>query len=143
MKKLRITERQYKAILDHSSSTRIDESQLLNEGSKELILGAAIIIAMAIGKDLSNYNKVVANRAVSDPSIMGKIKTTFEDETSLKELTDEFTNVGMKNPSVLLAKNAQAVVDEYNRIARSKGMSHELDVDAINNLKALNPPKKS
>ncbi len=48
----------------------------------------------------------------------------------------------MKDPSVVLGNNAQAVVDEYNRISKSKNMSHQLDVNAINNLKSLNPVKK-
>ncbi len=142
-KKLIINERQYKAILDHMAESKVKTGELINEGSKELILGAALIISQAIGKSLSNFNKEIGEKAISNPSTMANIKAAFEDDYKLDKLASDFETIGMVDPSVILAANAHKVVDEFNRVATERKLPHMLDVDVINRFKSLNPVKKA
>ena len=135
MAKIKITQKQHDLIIESMVKTK-KYSALLTEGNKEVILGAAMIIGTVIGKDMSNFNEVVAKKATSNPKVMAKIKKTFENENDLNELLSNFDNVGMKNADELVRSNADAIVKEYNRIAQSNNMPL-LDVDAINNLKGM------
>ncbi len=130
-----------KLIISESQYNRLFKP-LLNEGRKEMLLGTALILNLAMGKDMSNYNKEVANKAVADIKIMSSIKSTFEDETSLKQLADELGELGMKNPDIVLARESMKIVDEFNKIAEQNKLTIHLGVDAINNLNALNPKKE-
>lgn len=139
-KKLIITENQYDTILTYLAE---NHKQLINENQRELILGSAYIISKAMGKSLSSFNDVVANKAISKPNIMSLIKKTFEDETKLKSLSDEFENIGMADPMASLSNNAHKVVDTYNELSQANGFDDYLDVDVINLLKGLIPKSKS
>lgn len=145
MAKIRITQKQHNKILESISKEMISESNILkaktylktlNEGRKEVMLGTAMILGTVIGKDMSNFNEVVATKATKNPKVMASIKSAFEDQDKLKELFDELTGVGLKKVEQLMMDNAHAVVDEYNRIAKENNMPL-LDVDAINNLKGI------
>ena len=137
MKKLILTESQYTSLFNTIAEEAKFTSRLLNESSKDVLLCIGNILKSSTGQKLSNYNKVFADKLVKDPVIMGKVKETFEDVNKLDELIDEFKNVGMNNPHIRLAKNANEIVNEFNKIASDNNINLKLDVDVINNLRAL------
>lgn len=153
MTKLRISEKQYNTILLREQEARLNEIRatlfeqaildkaLLEEGAKDWILGAALIIAQALGSNAmaqSGHNKVVADKAVHDKEVMAQIKSTLEDSTKTAELVSAMEKLGMKNPTDLLAKNAEAVTSEFNKVANNNKIGYHLDTRAVTNLKALN-----
>lgn len=153
MTKLRISEKQYNAILLREQESRLNafrdtlfegatlDKALLEEGAKDWILGAAMIIAQALGSNAmaqSGHNKVIADKAVHDKAVMAQIKSTLEDSTKTADLVSAMETLGMKNPTDLLAKNAKAVTDEFNRVSNDNKIGYHLDTRAVTNLQALN-----
>lgn len=150
MAKIRISQKQYDAIILHEKETRLDASrsiinenldestQLLEEGWKEVVLG----VAMMLGVGLTGQNKAIAQDAVKNATTMSQVKATLEDTAKTQELVDAMKEKGMKDPSATLAKNAEKVVDEFNKIAANNGLKYKVDVKAVNNLQALNSKLK-
>lgn len=153
MTKLRISKKQYDTILLREQETRIKaitealiqeegpDKEIIEEGVKDWVLGAALIIAQAIGSNAmaqSGHNKVVADKAIHNKEIMGQIKSTLEDSTKTADLVSAMEKLGMKNPTDLLAKNADKVASEFNRVAADNKLSYHVDTKAVDNLKALN-----
>ena len=157
MIKLKINERQYKTILNHGKETRLndvsedltvfisEDKELIEEGFKEFILGAALVLSQAVGGKMlaqSGHNKEIANKAVENKEIMAQIKSTLEDEQKTKELSDSLVKLGISNPEELLAKNADRVVNAFNRLSNDKKMTYRLDTKAVDNLKSLSKELK-
>jgi hypothetical protein len=143
MPRIRISEQQYKAILSHfkaHSSKMMNESNLIKESTKEVLLATTTILNNILGKKMSNYNKIIADKAISNPEVMKQVKTTFEDEFKLKEAVDNLSEMGIADVDNLLSTNAYKIVDEFNRITRSMGLNMSSNVAA--NLLELVPQKK-
>lgn len=145
MKKIKITQEQYNKLII-TEQTRIINNQnsllsesvnknaeLLEEGWKEIVLG----VAMLMNLDLTGQNAVGAEKATRDVNIMKQIEATLEDKTKTQELIDAMKEKGMKDPSVMLAKNADEIEDNYNELSDKEKMGIKLSVVAVNNLKAL------
>ena len=83
MSKIKITPKQYNAII---FSEQLDKSlsngELLEEGWKEVVLGTA----MLMGVGLSGINKISAQNALKNDSVMSQIKQTLEDENKIKTI---------------------------------------------------------
>lgn len=152
MAKIIIKESQYNVILNMGIETRLNDitetlvvsttqdKEIIEEGFKEFILGAAMVISQALGGSVmaqTGHNKEVAKKAVENQEIMGKIKATLEDENKTKELADAFKELGLKDPDTLLAKNAEKVKDAFNKIADDNKLNYRLDTKAVTNLQAL------
>lgn len=145
MAKLKITQVQYNAILLHEHASRLKASnelltesldpsvELLEEGWGEVVLG----VAMMLGVGLTGQNKAMAQDAVKNETTMAQIKSTLEDETKTGELVDALKAKGMKDPSTMLSKNAEKVMDTYNRIADDNHIKYKVDTKVVTNLKDL------
>lgn len=157
MAKLIINERQYNTILNSVKETRLNESgdsltvyerndkELIEEGYKDFILGAVMVLSQAMGGKIlaqTGHNKAIADKAIDNEQIMAQIKSTLEDEKKTKELTDSLVKLGVSNPEELLAKNADKVVNAFNRISNNKKMTYRLDTKAVDNLKSLSKELK-
>lgn len=152
MAKLKINERQYNAIINSGAESRlnnitdilvdkpIQDKVVVEEGFKEFILGAALVLSQAMGGKVlaqTGHNKAVADKAVESKEIMAQLKATLEDENKTKELADSFKELGLKNPDTLLANNAEKVIDAFNKISQDNNLKYRLDTKAVTNLKAL------
>lgn len=145
MPKLKISQKQYDAIVLREHETRLIDSrgilsenlnestQLLEEGWREVVLG----VAMMLGIGLTGQNKIMAQTAVKNANTMAQIKSTLEDEAKMDELVDALKTKGMKDPASTLATNAEKVIDSYNKIASNDGLNYKVDIKAVNTLQAL------
>ena len=145
MPKLKITQEQYNRIIIREQEARLkasgdlltenlnDNTQLLEEGWREVVLG----VAMMMGVGLTGQNKLIAQDAVKNANTMAQVKATLEDEDKTKELVDAMKEKGMKDPSAMLSKNAEKVIDKFNEIANDNNLKYKVDVKAVNNLQAL------
>ena len=131
MRRIIIKESQYKLLSEH----------IIKESSKEVLLGAGVIICRAIGKNMTKFNKFVADKAVANKHTMAKIKDSFEDENKLKSLADEFTSHGFNDLENVLSSNAKKIIDEFNETAKRNNLPYHLNYNAINTLKSLAPKK--
>ena len=125
MTKIRITSEQYKSILLREQESRLNASknvlnenidlgpELLEEGWKDVLLGVALLM----GVGLTGVNKAVAQDALKNNQTMAQIKATLEDENKTRELARAYEEKGMKNPDSLLAKNAEKIKDNFNKVA--------------------------
>lgn len=153
MAKLIISEAQYNTILKNGLNVRLNDitdsqttitskdNEVIEEGYKEFILGAAMVLSQALGGKVlaqTGHNKDIADKAVKNEKIMSQIKTTLEDENKTKELADAFKEMGLKNPDLLLADNAEKVKDAFNEISQNSKLNYKLDTKAVTNLQALN-----
>jgi len=136
--KIKITEQQYKNIIIKEQESRLNEAfnsnaELLEEGWKEVLLG----VAMLLGVGLSGPNKSMASNALTDEATMAQIKATLEDEDKTKELAKAFAEKGMKDPNSLMAKNAQKLVDNFNKLANENDLTYKISNKVVNNLESL------
>ena len=151
MAKIKISQKQYNTILLHEQESRLKTSsdiitetleigpEVLEEGWKEVVLG----VAMMLGVGLSGQNKAMAQDAVKNAQTMSQVKATLEDTAKTQELADYMKEKGMKDPSTLLAKNAERVIDRFNKIAQDNHLKYRVDVKAVDNLQALESGLKS
>jgi len=151
MAKIKISQKQYNTILLHEQESRLKTSsdiitetleigpEVLEEGWKEVVLG----VAMMLGVGLSGQNKAMAQDAVKNAQTMSQVKATLEDTTKTQELANYMKEKGMKDPSTLLAKNAERVIDRFNKIAQDNHLKYRVDVKAVDNLQALESGLKS
>jgi hypothetical protein len=145
MTKIRITSEQYKSILLREQESRLKASEnvlnenidlgpeLLEEGWKEVLLG----VAMLMGVGLTGVNKAVAQDALKDSQTMAQIKATLEDENKTHELAKAYEEKGMKNPDSLLAKNAEKIKDNFNKVADDNKISYKVSNKVVDNLTSL------
>lgn len=141
MTRLKISKKQYDSIIlkehmnrlqdntDTIFSFMINESTLLNEGWKEVVLG----VSMLVGVNLTGQNKKIAQDAVNNDKTMSQIKSILEDSEKIKELVDAMEQKGLKDPNIVLSKNAEKIVDSFNDLSKNI----KLDVKVINNLLSL------
>jgi flagellar motor protein MotB len=151
MAKIKITQKQYNTILLREQEGRLMGSgeiitetleigpEVLEEGWKEVVLG----VAMMLGVGLSGQNKAMAQTAVKNAQTMAQVKATLEDTAKTQELADYMEEKGMKDPSALLSKNAERVIDRFNKIAQDNNIKYRVDVKAVDNLQALQSGLKS
>jgi hypothetical protein len=145
MTKLKISQKQYNAILLHEKMERLDSrdsmineitihnTDLIKEGFKDVVLGIATIL----GVKLTGQNKIVGDEAVKNEDIMTQIKTTLEDESKLDELVDALTAKGMKNPENKLGLSPETLVYDYNKIAKENGIKNTIGIKAALALNTL------
>lgn len=145
MAKLRITEKQYKAILLREQESRLKASssilnenlstnpELLEEGLRDVVLG----VAMMLGIGLTGQNKVIAQDAVKNETTMAQIKATLEDSSKVKELANQLEDTGMENADEKLANNAEQVMDQFNEIAKNNKIKYRVNTKVVTNLQQL------
>ena len=125
MKKIKITQEQYNKLiiteqkrLINNSSDLLSESinknsELLEEGWKEIVLG----VAMLMGLNLTGQNDLTAQKALSDANTINQIEATLENDSKIQELIDAMKEKGMADPSAMLAKNADKIVNNFNNLS--------------------------
>jgi len=150
MKKLKITREQYNALIlaeqkrltinpTNVLTESINENvEKLDEGWKEIVLG----ISMLMGLNLTGQNDLTAKKALSDANIMNQIETTLEDKSKTEELINLMKEKGIKDPSDMLAKNAEEIVDNFNELSDKEKLGAKLNVVTVKSLKALDSKLK-
>ena len=145
MTKIKITREQYNKLVLSEQQNRQNKTndiltesinknvELLEEGWKEVVLG----ISMLMGLNLTGQNNVAAEKAVHNANVMKQIEATLEDKTKTQELVDIMKEKGIKDPSAMLAKNAEAIVKRYNEIADDDDINIKLGTITVHNLKGL------
>lgn len=145
MSKIKITREQYNKLVLAEQKNRQNKSndiltesinknvQLLEEGWKEVVLG----ISMLMGLQLTGQNNAAAVNAVHNADIMKQIEATLDDEEKTQELVKVMQEKGIKDPSSMLAKNAESIVKRYNEIADDDDFNIKLGVITVHNLKNL------
>lgn len=145
MTKIKITSQQYKSILLREQESRLKASgdvlnenlelnpELLEEGWKEVLLG----VAMLMGVGLTGVNKTMAQDALKNGETMAQIKATLEDKNKTQELVKSFGEKGMRNPEAILAKNAEKVVDNFNKVSDNNKLEYKVTNKVVTNLHDL------
>ena len=132
MTKIRITSTQYNNLLLHEQKRRINSSNLIKEGLKEV----AMCVSMLLGFNLTGLNKTIGDKALSDNATMSEIKATLEDESRTKELIDWLDEKGMKDAELKLSNKASEIVTKYNDIAEKNNIEYRLGLKVKTILKA-------
>jgi len=117
MKKIKITEEQYKRLI-------ISESVSKTDNSKNVFFG----ISMLMGIKLSGENKNIANNSLNDKEILEDIKSTFENEDKLKDLLVSLEEKGEKNPINKLKNNLDEIIKKFNEHSRKLDLGIKLGV---------------
>lgn len=145
MTKIKITSEQYKSILLHEQISRLKTydnvlnenlelgPEVLEEGWKEVLLG----VAMLMGVGLTGVNKTMAQDALKNGETMAQIKATLEDKNKTQELVKSFGEKGMRNPEAILAKNAEKVVDNFNKVSDDNKLEYKVSNKVVTNLHDL------
>ena len=97
---------------------------------------------MLMGVGLSGINKISAQNALKNDSVMSQIKQTLEDENKIKELSKAFADKGMKNPDSLIVKNAKKAVNQFNKLAQEHDKTYRVSEKAVETLESLDAELK-
>lgn len=140
MGKIKITKKQYEAILLHEQEARLKSiKSTINEEEKDKdalskeISDLVFILAKLLGKELTGQNKIYLEKALSDKAKLKTLKEMLEDSEKTKKLIDALVSKGMNNPAEKIGKNALKIVDEFNKLDNEI----QLDDKAIHNLLSL------
>ena len=135
MKKIRITEKQYKSILLFEESRK----RLLKEDevSIQTNLEALLSISMVLGVNLTGHNKLTAEKSLKDEKTLLKIKDILEDMILLEKLIDSLKEKGMENPEIKLTENITSFINKLNTNAKNNGFDIKIGLNGFNNLKSL------
>jgi outer membrane protein OmpA-like peptidoglycan-associated protein len=124
-KKYYITESQMKKVISHVKGGNGD---IIEEGWKEVVLGAAMLLGSNFGG-----NKVMAQKAndvINKTEVLQGIKSTLEDSSGIQKLSsyirmspDELTNY--------LEKNSERIEGKFNKAAKNSNITLSLDAKDV------------
>jgi flagellar motor protein MotB len=124
-KKYYITESQMKKVISHVKGGNDD---IIEEGWKEVVLGAAMLLGSNFGG-----NKVMAQKAndvINKTEVLQDIKSTLEDSSGIQKLSsyirmspDELTNY--------LEKNSERIEGKFNKAAKNSNITLSLDAKDV------------
>jgi hypothetical protein len=150
MPKLKITQRQYNAILLHERETRLNEARaILNENGKseaELLEEgrletAVMVVATMLGVGLTGNNKAMAQKVVNSPKteVVQQVTQELKNPDDLTKIFDILKSKGLKNPEAAVKK-----ATERNKVNAEKVLKNLEDDDTkittkmVSNLSQLN-----
>jgi hypothetical protein len=148
--KIRITEEQLRTIFLNEQKNHLKnnkyflnetfykDAEILEEGWREVVLG----VSMLLGVGLTGPNKAIAQDALKNDETMAQIKSTLENREKTDELVDLLKQQGLKDPDSLLAKNAQNVVNKFNKLADENDLTYKVSTKVVDNLEKLSSELK-
>lgn len=128
MKKLIITESQYKLIVNYQNKNK----QSLQEGWKEIVLGTA----MLLGLNLSGQNKLIAQDSIKNKDILSQIKNTLESD-KIEDLAQSLEDAGLRNAMNRIENNAKDIETKFNKFANDEGLNYKLSIKTAESEKEL------
>jgi flagellar motor protein MotB len=128
-KRYYITESQMKRVITHIKEDQ-NKQEVLEEGWKEVALGAAMLLGATFGGNQAIAQK--ANDAVNKTEILTQIKSTLEDEEGKAELA-KFLKMTPEQLDIYLSKNADKVENDFEMAAKKKKLNLSLHIKDIKN----------
>lgn len=128
-KRYYITESQMRRVINHIKEEQ-NKQEVLEEGWKEVALGAAMLLGATFGGNEALAQK--ANDAVNNTEVLTQIKSTLEDEEGKAELA-KFLKMTPEQLNGYLIKNADKVENDFELAAKKKKMNLSLNVKDIKN----------
>lgn len=126
MKKIIITEQQYKRLI-------LSESADKTNNLKRLFFGISILL----GYNLTGQNKIIGNNVLEDKTNVESIGKIFMDENKLKNLIDLMNEKGIENAEGVLKEKIDGLIKKYNEYSEKLGCEQKLSVhtkELISNL---------
>ena len=130
-KKYHITEAQMKKIV--SQISKDNKPEIIEEGFKEVALGAAMLLGATFGGNQLMAQK--ANDAINKTEVLTQIKSTLENEEGKAELA-KFLKMSPEQLNDYLEKNADKVESDFDLAARKKNMKLSLRLKDVKNQKS-------
>jgi len=121
--KLLISESQLEVIIAHIAESRKPKEQVLEEGWKEVVLGAAML--MGIG--LTGVNAQTAKNALNNQDILNKIEKTLEGP-QIEKLAQTLEDGGLENAMDKIQANADQIEKNLEYAAKKKGLTTTVQV---------------
>ena len=121
MAKLKITQKQYDAILLHEKETRL-KSLIKEEKASDVMprdmADICLIVSKLLGNNLSGLNKVNAEQAIANKNYLKRLKEMLENADKTKELIEALEEKGLSNPTETLGRNAKKIIEEDRKRTR-------------------------
>ncbi len=133
MKKIIITQNQYKTLLENEQKRFITEAEEPVKTDINILLGVCLLLGLKV----TGHNKERAENALKDLKVLTKIKTYVEDKEMIKELIESLESKGMSNPIQKLNKNVSKFISKFNSTAKENNLNIKLSSKALTNLHAL------
>lgn len=105
-----------------------NKQEVLEEGWKEVVLGAAMLLGSTFGGNQAMAQK--ANDAVNKTEILTQIKSTLEDEEGKVELAKSL-KMTPEQLDAYLTKNAEKVENDFEMAAKKKKMNLTLNISDV------------
>jgi len=121
--KLLVTESQLEVIIAHIAESRKPKEEVLEEGWKEVVLGAAML--MGIG--LTGVNAQTAKNALNNQDILNKIEKTLEGP-QIDKLAQTLEDGGLENAMDKIQANADQIETNFEYAAKKKGLTTSVQI---------------
>jgi flagellar motor protein MotB len=125
-KKYYITESQMKRIVSHVKNG--EENEVIEEGWKEVALGAALLLGATFGGNKAQAQQ--ANDAINQTEILQDIKSTLEDSTGIEKLA-KFIKWEPEKLVNYMEYNGDQIETDFNLAAKKKNINLQLNVKDI------------
>lgn len=125
-KKYYITESQMKRIVSHVKNG--DEQEVIEEGWKEIALGAALLLGATFGGNKAYAQQ--ANDAINQTEVLQGIKSTLEDSSGIEKLA-KFIKWEPEKLEAYMTSNGDQIKSDFDLAARKKNVSLRLDIKDI------------
>tara|TARA_R110000782_G_C14812729_1_gene412964 strand:- start:65 stop:478 length:414 start_codon:yes stop_codon:yes gene_type:complete len=135
MRKIIITEKQYKKILEHEKRN----ISLITEADKTITVDLDVLLAIGslLGLNITGHNKINADEALKDESTLIQIKNILETPEKLDELISSLEIKGMINPIEKLKEKQSSLISRFNSTTKENGFEIKLGPKALVNLNKL------
>lgn len=124
-KKYYITETQMKKVISHVKN---GDNQVIEEGWKEVVLGAALLMGSTFGGN--NLMAQKAQKIVGNPEVLTQIKSTLEDTNGIEKLAN-YIKMSPDELNTYLEKNSQQIETKFNKAAKDSDITLSLDIKDV------------
>jgi len=110
---------------------KIEEQENLEEGWKEIVLGAAILL----NANLTNAQAIRGSQALQNQEVIEQVKETLEDESKIYDLANSL-KVDKDELKMHMEKNAEQIQSVFDQYSKNKNLKLNLSIPTGGSKKA-------
>lgn len=126
-KKIKINEQQLELIVNYIKENEnpivIKENELIEEGWKEIVLGAALLL----GANLTSAQTEKADQLLQNADVLKQVETTLENDTEIEKLANYF-KMDKSDLENYMQRNADKIEAEFDKYADKDNVGFKLDI---------------
>lgn len=105
-KRIKITEQQLRVIVEHIKSDDNSNKEIIEEGFKDLLLGAALLLNL----NLSGQNAAEVKQMAKDKEALEQLSSVLQNDSMRSKVVDFYEKKGLKDVDQKIVKNNEKLI---------------------------------